>query len=316
MRFSCSVKAPCSTANLGPGYDVFGLALDALYDRVTISRSSSNSAISVAVRGKYYQGISLNPDENSAGLVIKKMSKDFGFQNDAFDLIIDKGVPAGYGMGSSGASAAAAAVAFDNLLELGLEKDRLVQYAAAGEMASAGAAHYDNVSASLLGGFVISRLTGKSPPHFIRLDPPQNLRLVVAVPMVQVPKRKTEVARSVLPSDVSLSKVVHNVSAASAIVAGFAQGDVRMIAEGIDDVVVEPARKNLIAGYDDVKRLALDAGALAVTISGAGPSLISILDGKEATERVSQAMRSGFKKAGLDSHTFACKPSKGAGVIL
>lgn len=315
MIKSCTVRAPCSTANLGPGFDVFGLALDALEDQVTISRSSKSSGINIKVLGQYNHEISVNPEENSAGLVISKMCIDFGFENKAFDLVVNKGVPPGYGLGSSGASAAAAAVAFDHLLNLGLEKNKLVEYAAAGEVASAGTKHFDNVSASLLGGFVISQQSDSGSPNFIEMAPPPNLRVVVAVPIVQVPKRKTKVAREVLPKEVSLSKVIHNVSAASAIVAGMAKSDVTMIARGIDDVIVEPARKKLVQGYDDVKIAALAAGALAVTISGAGPSLLSILEGDSHTEEVAKAMQAGFLKVGLKSRVFTCKASSGAEII-
>ena len=112
--------------------------------------------------------------------------------------------------------------------------------------------------------------------------------MVIAIPLIRVPKRKTEVARSVLPTQVPLKSVVHNVSNASTIVAGFMSKDIEMIAKGIDDVIVEPARKHLIPGYDEVKRKAIKAGALAVTISGAGPSIISFLksnkNGKEIAD--------------------------------
>ncbi|MEO9319068.1 MAG: homoserine kinase [Nitrososphaera sp.] len=315
MRFrTCTARAPCSTANLGPGYDVFGLALDALEDRVTITATESHRGLKISIAGLAGE-ISTDPEQNSAGLVVARMASDAGLERTGFDLEINKGVPAGYGMGSSGASSAAAAVAFDHLLQLGVERNKLVEYAAAGEIASAGAAHYDNVSASLLGGFVISRLSGPSTPEFVRFEPPHGLRLVVAVPRVAVPKRKTEVARSVLPKEVSLEKLVHNVSSASTIVAGFSKGDVEMIARGVDDVIVEPARKGLISGYDDVRRMALDAGALAVTISGAGPSLISILKGRDKEAQVAQAMEQGFKRSGIESKTFACGPSKGSEIL-
>jgi homoserine kinase len=139
--------------------------------------------------------------------------------------------------------------------------------------------------------------------------------LVVAFPMMDVPRRKTEFARGVLPEQVSLKSVVHNVSNASLIVAGMFSGDVAMIAQGIHDAIVEPARKHLIPGYDAVRRRAMDAGALAVTISGAGPSMISFLKTGKSGKRVAQAMAEGFKEAKLQSRTFICRPSRGARVI-
>jgi homoserine kinase len=303
----CSARAPCSTANLGPGYDVFGLALDALEDRVTLSRSG-DPGISLSVSGS---DIPIGLEMNSAGRVVKRMTADFGIKS-GIKVQIQKGIPAGYGMGSSGASAAAAALAFNALFELNIELNALVEYAAEGELASAGSRHYDNVSASLLGGFVISRFLRGKEPRFIKLTPPSDLFVVVAVPQVTVPKQKTQIARGVLPQQVPLASVVHNVSAACTIVAGFASGDVETIASGIDDVIVEPARKNLIAGYEEVKKLASEAGALAVTISGAGPSMISVLKTDKRSVAVAEAMKAGFAQVGVASQAVRCRPSQGA----
>jgi homoserine kinase len=314
-KSSCTAVAPSSTANLGPGYDVFGLALDALYDRVRVTRVAAvknSSRIAIKMSDS---AIPSAPESNSAGLVIKKMAQDFSI-TDNLDVVVKKGVPAGYGMGSSAASAAAAAVAFAGLYKLKISKDRLVEYAADGEVASAGARHYDNVSASVLGGFIISSIGQEGTIKFIRIEPPKDLFMVVAVPTIPVPAKKTEVARSVLPKEVPLKSAVHNVSGASTVVSGFALGDVEVIARGIDgDVIVEPARKHLIPGYDSVKKNALAAGALAVTISGAGPSMIAFLKGKKGAKKVAGAMAAGFKEAGAECRTFACGPSRGARIV-
>jgi homoserine kinase len=331
---SCTATASSSTANLGPGYDVFGLGLDAFEDTVKITTTrkrmtmSNRSKKQITIKmsdeversSKGIEGreegekitIPSNPEDNSAGLVVKRMAEDFHIDYD-LDIHILKKVPAGFGMGSSAASAAAAAVAFDNLFDLKIDKTKLVEYAAEGEVASAGIKHYDNVSGSLLGGFVIVRTSPKL--EFIRIEPPKDLVLVIAVPLIKVPKRKTEVARSVLPSVVPLKSVVHNVSNASTIVAGFMSKDIEMIAKGIDDVIVEPARKHLIPGYDEVKRKATKAGALAVTISGAGPSIISFLKSNKNGKEVAEAMAAGFKQAKIESMTVICHSSTGAKVV-
>lgn len=311
---SCTAIAPSSTANLGPGYDVFGLALDALYDRVRITKAAAGKDDGSRIAIKMSDSaIPSAPESNSAGLVIKKMAQDFNI-TDNLDVVVKKGVPAGYGMGSSAASAAAAAVAFAGLYKLKIDRNKLVEYAAEGEVASAGARHYDNVSASVLGGFVISSI-GQEGVKFIRIEPPRDLLMVVAVPTIPVPAKKTEVARSVLPREVPLKSAVHNVSGASTIVAGFALGDAEMISRGIDDVIVEPARKHLIQGYDGVRKNALAAGALAVTISGAGPSMIAFLKGKKGIKKVAGAMAAGFLESGVKCRTFACGPSKGARIV-
>jgi homoserine kinase len=309
---SCSAAAPCSTANLGPGYDVFGLALDALEDKVKVSRTYPDGGGRITIKNSD-QAIPSMPESNSAGLVVKKMMQDFEI-SDSTEIEVTKGVPSGYGVGSSAASAAAAAMAFNALYDLRIDRKRLVEYAAEGEVASAGIKHYDNVSASLLGGFVICRVASNRT-QFIRLEPPEDLVLVVAVPCLEVPKKKTEVARSVLPKMVPLKDVVHNISGAATIVAGFALKDVETITRGIDDVIIESARKHLIPGYDSVKQNAISAGALAVTISGAGPSMIAFLKTNKNAKTVAAAMANGFKEAGVESRTFVCRASKGARLL-
>ena len=308
---SCSAAAPCSTANLGPGYDVFGLALDALEDKVKVSRTYPGGG-RITIKNSD-QTIPSIPESNSAGLVVKKMMEDFEIR-DSTEIEVTKGVPSGYGVGSSAASAAAAAMAFNALYDLKIDRNKLVEYAAEGEVASAGTKHYDNVSASLLGGFVICRIAS-GRLQFIRLEPPKDLVLVVAIPCLEVPKKKTEVARSVLPKVVPLKDVVYNISGAATIVAGFALKDVETITRGIDDVIIESARKHLIPGYDSVKKNAISAGALAVTISGAGPSMIAFLKTNKNAKMVAVAMAKGFKETGVESRTFICRASRGARLL-
>jgi homoserine kinase len=309
---SCTAVAPCSTANLGPGYDVFGLALDALDDKVKVTKISPGGG-RITIKNSDHT-IPAMPESNSAGLVVKKMMHDFGI-SDNTEIEVIKGVPAGYGIGSSAASAAAAAVAFNALYGLKIDKNKLVEYAAEGEIASAGTRHYDNVSASLLGGFVVCRIASDGP-HFTRLEPPKDLILVVAIPWLEVPKKKTEVARSILPKEVPLKSVIHNISGAATIVAGFALKDVETIASGIDDIIIESARKHLIPGYNSVKQKAISAGALAVTISGAGPSMIAFLKTSKNAKKVAIAMAKGFEEeADVKSKTLVCRPSKGARLL-
>jgi len=302
---SVTVRAPCSTANLGPGFDVFGLALDAYYDEIQLTREGKNIII------ESLDSVPLYPEKNSAGLVIKEMSKKFKIK-DGLKIRIKKGIPAGYGMGSSAASAAASAVAFNTLFKLGLDQNVLVNFAGLGERASAGSIHYDNVAASVLGGFVIVRT---DPLDVIRIDPPKDLILCVAIPKISVPKKKTQVSRGVLPKKVNLSDHVKNLANASAITAGFIKKDVNLIGHSIRDIIVEPARQHLIPGFSKVKTNAIQAGALGVTISGAGPSVISITSKSEDHKKICKAMERGFASANTGCTTIICRPSKGAFII-
>jgi len=297
-----SVKAPSSTANLGPGFDVFGLAVNAFYDEVTLTKTKSGITIVTE------DNIPTNPENNTAGLVVKNMKKKFKIKS-GVEIKIKKGVPAGFGMGSSAASAAATAVAFDKLFQLKLDGNSLVEYAGSGEKASAGSVHYDNVAASVLGGFVIVKT---NPLQVTRIDPPTNLRMCVAVPKLDVPKKKTKVSRGVIPKKVKLTDSILNLSNASTIVAGFMKKDTELIGNSIKDVIVEPARKHMIPGFDKIKENALKAGALGVTISGAGPSVIAFSKSSADLKKISQAMARGFASAKTECQTVICKPSKGA----
>ena len=305
MASKITVRAPSSTANLGPGFDVFGLAVDAFFDEVTLTKKKSG--ISIVTE----DDIPTNPDNNTAGLVVKNMIKKFKIK-DGIEIKIKKGVPAGFGMGSSAASAAATVLAFDKMYELKLDENTLVEFAGSGEKASAGSVHYDNVAASVLGGFVIVRT---NPLNVIKIKPPMNLRLCVAVPKLEVPKKKTKVSRSVIPKKVSLIDSIANLSNAAAIVAGFMKKDPKLIGDSIKDVIVEPARQHMIPGFAKVKENALKAGAFGVTISGAGPSVIAFSNSSADLKKISLAMSRGFASANTKCQTVICKPSNGALVI-
>ena len=302
MASKITVKAPSSTANLGPGFDVFGLAIDAFHDEVTLTKTKSG--ITIITDDK----IPTNPENNTAGLVVKNMKKRFRIKG-GIEIKIKKGVPAGFGMGSSAASAAAAAVAFDKLFALKLDGNSLVEFAGSGEKASAGSIHYDNVAASVLGGFVIVKT---NPLDVIRVEPPTNLRMCIAVPNIDVPKKKTKVSREVIPKKIKLTDSIWNLSNASAIVAGFMKKDPVLIGNSIKDVIVEPARRHMIPGFAKVKQNALKAGAFGVTISGAGPSVIAFSKSSANLKKISLAMSRGFASKKIKCQTIICKPTKGA----
>ncbi|MDC0070269.1 homoserine kinase [Nitrosopumilus sp.] len=302
MVSKITVRAPSSTANLGPGFDTFGLAIDGFYDEVTLTKTKKGITIVTD------DNIPTNPENNTAGLVVKNMKKKLKIKN-GVEIQIKKGIPAGFGMGSSAGSAAATAVAFGKLFKIKLNSNQLVEFAGFGEKASAGTIHYDNVAASVLGGFVIVKT---NPLNVISIDPPTNLRMCVAVPKIDVPKKKTKVSRGVIPKKVKLTDAVLNLSNASAIVAGFIKKDPELIGNSIKDVIVEPARQHMIPGYEKVKQNALKAGAYGVTISGAGPSVIAFSKNSFDLKKISTAMAKGFKTADIECQTIVCKPSKGA----
>lgn len=298
-------RAPSSTANLGPGFDVFGLALDAYHDTVSV-RDTDGPGITMSADG----GVPSDPSRNTAGMVISAMQGDFGARG--VHIAVYKGVPAGYGMGSSAASAAAAAVAYDELRGLGLDRDELVRYAGYGEQASAGSIHYDNVAAAVCGGFVAVR-TG--PLRVTGMAAPRDLVVCLAVPRMAIPDKKTQVSRGVVPGSVPLVDVVANLASASCMVAGFLKGDVDLIGDSMRDVIVEPARKHMVPGFDAVREMAVAAGAAGVAISGAGPSVVAFARDTGNTPDIMDAMERGFESAGVKCDTISCRPAGGAHTV-
>jgi len=308
MVKSVTVHAPCSTANLGPGFDVFGMALDAFYDEVTVTKKPKSFGIKIVSS----DDIPLDPKKNTAGIVAIEMRKAERIK-DGLEIKIKKNVPAGYGMGSSAASAAACTRAIDELFSLKLDGKELLEYAGAGEKASAGTVHYDNVAASLFGEFVVVN----SLPDFWVLPCPRDLKLVIAVPKIKVPKQKTKASRGVLPKNVKFSDAMENMANALAMVANLANKmGPHEFAKWIDgDPIVTPARKKMIPGFDKVVDGAMSVRPepIAVTISGAGPSVIAFCTENE--KKIGEGMKKGFKSAKVDCEIVICKPSKGPKII-
>jgi len=253
--------------------------------------------------------------ENGASIVCLEMAKGLGVRGEIV-VELEKRVPIGVGMGSSGASAAAAAVGMNELLGLGLSRDELIFYAGMAEGATSGSRHYDNVAASILGGFVIVRGGAGDRPSAVRFDPPAGLAICVATPVVSLPRRKTEYARSLLPRSVSLQTLVENVANSSLMVSGFAKKDVKLIGKGMTERAVEQARKPMVPGYDLVRSKALAAGAEGVCISGAGPSMLAVVDTrKNRPKSVLDAMQAAFRHEGAKSSGYVTRVGKGARVV-
>jgi len=279
------VKAPATTANLGPGFDVFGMALENPSDKVIIAPLSKG--IKIKVSGLAADTIPTNPGKNTAGVVAKQILEEFSLKTGLI-IRLEKGILPSVGLGSSAASAAAVAFGLNLLFNLELDHRQLIRLAAKGEVASAGFEHADNVSAAIYGDFII--IKSYSPLEVIHLDSPPNLGICIAIPQVPTPPKKTEKARSVLPKTVSMEKLVHNVGHAATMAAGFATGNVDLIGKSMSDAVV--------------------------AISGAGPAMMAIVNTNKAdASKVAEAMEEGFKSAGVSATTICTKPGKGVSLL-
>ena len=286
-----TVRAPATSANLGSGFDVFGVAFERPADIVRVQKADRTT---IEVTGVGSQYIPEDPAKNTVGAVAEALDAPAHIQ-------IDKGVRPASGLGSSAASAAGAAVALNELYDRGKTREELVPIAAEGEAVVSGDAHADNVAPSILGGFTIARSDGVT-----RLQ--TDLPLVACLPEIVVSTRD---ARRVVPDGARMSEVVETVGNAATLTAGMARSDPELVGRGMDDPVVTPARAKLIDGYAEVREAALEAGATGVTISGAGPAVLAVP--RPGTRRdVATAMLDAFDDAGVESRVYQTRVGRGA----
>jgi homoserine kinase len=286
-----TVRAPATSANLGSGFDVFGVALGRPADVVRVERAPETT---ISITGAGSQYIPEDPKQNTVGAVA-----------DALDaparIRIDKGVRPSSGLGSSAASAAAAAVALNALYDRGLSREELVPIAAEGEALVSGEAHADNVAPSLLGGFTIATRDGVT-----QVD--ASIPVVACLPEISVSTRD---ARGVVPASATLTDVVDTVGHAATLAVGMARDDPDLVGKGMDDAIVTPERTALIDGYEAVREAALEAGATGVTVSGAGPGVLAVC--YEADQRaIAGAMLDAFDSVGIESRAYQTAVGEGA----
>ncbi len=286
------IFAPATIGNIGPGFDVLGLAVLGLGDIIEARKIPSGISIGEI---KSEAPLSGDPDKNTAGIaareVLKRISADGGIE-----LKIKKGLPCGSGLGSSAASAAAAAFAANLLYGEPLSKEELILPATLAEEAVSGAFFADNTAPALLGGATLTRSI--KPLEVFRIGTISELRIILVTPNLTV---LTKDARAVLPSEVPLKKFIANMAHACLVAAAFAKNDYRLMAKGLQDVVIEPARAGLIRGFDSVKQAALEAGADGMAISGSGPTIFAISDSDEKGAGILKAMLAAFEKSGVSA---------------
>ncbi|QRV13656.1 homoserine kinase [Haloterrigena salifodinae] len=286
-----TVRAPATSANLGSGFDVFGVALGTPADVVRVERAPETR---ITVTGAGSQYIPEDPAQNTVGAVA-----------DALDapahIKIDKGIRPSSGLGSSAASAAAAAVALNALYDRGLSGKELVPVAAEGEALVSGEAHADNVAPSLLGGFTVVTDDGVT-----QLD--ASIPVVACLPEMSVSTRD---AREVVPDSAALEDVVDTVGNAATLTVGMTRDDPDLVGRGMEDAIVTPERTALIDGYDRVRDAALEAGATGVTVSGAGPGILAACH-RPDQGAIAGAMIDAFDALGIESRAYQTRIGEGA----
>lgn len=302
-----TASAPASIGNVGVGFDILGQAFDAVRDKVTAVREDR-----VGVRLGTVSGlVDTLPDKvndntalAAAAAVLDAARAPFGVR-----LSIDKGVPISAGMGGSAASAVAAAMAANALLDRPYATPDLFPFALEGERVASDPPHWDNVMASLLGGLILAARV--EPPRLARLPTPVGLTTVLLHSAVRI---ETRAARAILRDQVSMQLLVEHSRRLAAFTAGCAIGDLDLIRLGLEDLVIEPQREHLLPVLPEIKKAALAAGALGCSFSGSGPSVFAWVRDEDA-DAVETAMSWALMDAGLTARAYRA-PLESAGARL
>jgi homoserine kinase len=268
-RREATAFAPASSANLCSGFDLLGHSLEGWRDHATVRRIDAPEVRIEGIEG-VVTALPARAEDNTAGAALIAMRKALALPF-GFAVRLRKGIPLGSGLGGSAASAVAAVVAANALLDAPLPAEALYPFALDGEAVASGSRHGDNIAPALLGGLVVH-------------------------PAVVL---ETRVARAALAEPYPIQSIVKQTHHLAALLLGLERDDEALVRQGLDDVLVEPRRAALIPGFAAVKRAALDAGALGSSISGAGPSVFGWFRGRSAAEAGGAAMQRAFADAGL-----------------
>lgn len=287
--------APASIGNVGVGFDMLGLALSDVGDRVVARRTEGSKVIVDEVRGldgQIHPYLSTNAEENTASIAAAALLDDHG---DAFGvaLQVHKGVPLQSGMGSSAASAVAAVVAVNALLREPLPVEALLPYALEGEKYASGGLHADNVAPSLLGGLILCPQV--LLPDTVRLPVPQGVSAVLLHPDLKV---NTAHARRRLAKTYSMELWLTQQGLLAGFVAACASSDINLLAKTLRDVIIEPQRAGAVPCFSGVVEAARRSGALGCSLSGSGPSLFALCLENDA-RNVASAMEHACRAQGI-----------------
>ena len=280
------IVAPASTANLGPGFDCLGLGLG-LYHTLKVCEADG-AGLEIRASGEGAETVSLD----SGNMVYQAMMQVFssvGYEPGRLLLESHNEIPLASGLGSSAAAQVVGLSAGMLLSGQGLDRRRLIQMGVENE------GHADNVVPCVLGGLTVVG-TAAEQFDYVRLEPPESLEVVAVVPDFTL---STERARSVLPREVGFRDAVHNQSRVGLLVAALAGNRLESLRTAMEDVLHQPYRAGLIPGLEEVRRAALDAGALGAALSGAGPTILALVRAPETS--VGQAMKAAWVRRGVKS---------------
>ncbi len=289
-----TAEAPSSVGNVATGFDVLGHTIEGPKDRVRVERIEDGEVRLRSVTGVFTE---LPPEvqQNTAlrALDALRIAQRLPF---GFEVDVVKGIPLGSGMGGSAASAVAALVAANALLDTPLRASELYPFALEGEAAASGGRHGDNVGPMLIGGLALA-----TEDRLIRLPVPKGLTCVLVHPHLVL---ETRTAREALVMPYAISDFVPQSAGLAQMLVGLFTGNPDSLRAGLRDVLVEPRRAHLIPGFKGVKDAAMDEGALGASISGGGPSVFAWFADRGAAERSAPSMQRAFGRAGFDSDVY------------
>ncbi|MGI8551023.1 MAG: homoserine kinase [Dehalococcoidia bacterium] len=259
------VSIPATSANLGPGFDCLGVALDL---RGTVELIVSDSQSTQAE----------NRGEAMALNAARQVFRQLGLTAPNLQVKLSGDVPPGRGLGASAIVHVGAILAAAALAGVEPDRERLLQLAAELE------GHADNAAPAMLGGLQVVVWDGDVLWH-VPVSLPEGLRAVLCIPEFEMP---TEESRRLLPDALSRREVVHNVGRAALLVAGFAAGRLDVLSTATHDVLHQPARSKLFPAMYEIFEAAEDAGALGVYLSGGGSTILALAQHDEVA--ISAAM--------------------------
>ncbi len=294
VRGVITILAPATIANLVCGFDVLGLALKNPCDIMKVSLSDEPG---IRIQHNDDFNLPVVPEENVAGAALLDMMQELD-ESYGFDIVIEKHIKPGSGLGSSAASAAGVVVAANHLLGDVFSKEDLVRFAMAGEKLASGVKHADNISPGIYGGVTLIRSI--FPLDIISLPAPP-MFVAVVHPQIEV---KTSDARQILRKEVLLKDAIKQWGNIAGLVAGFMKNDYGLISRSLEDVIIEPVRSMLIPGFDDVKKKSVEAGALGGGISGSGPSIFMLCEKEDTAKKVEKIMKDTYNNIGLAYYTY------------
>ncbi|SIR00168.1 homoserine kinase [Maribacter ulvicola] len=285
------VFCPATVANVSCGFDVLGVALDSVGDEMIVRKVPQKGIKITKLTGQDLPKETLNNVAGVAGNAFLLASDYDG----GFEIEIDKKIKPGSGIGSSAASSAGAVWAMNHLLGNPFSKTELVKFAMEGERLASDVAHADNVAPALFGGFTLVR--SYSPLDIIDIPAPSELYITIIHPQIEI---KTSDSRKILKTTISMETGIKQWGNVGGLVAGLFKKDYDLIGRSLEDHIVEPIRSILIPGFDEVKKVSLEAGALGSGISGSGPSIFAFSKGEVTATKVGDAMKTVYNKIGID----------------